>query len=341
MEDLEIFLKRFEDLLIDLATYNENESNDYIIYRKKLLSYDYLKDFIPDFIIKNRKPQFFRAYMQEIGGYKERRDLIYKGFERLYDYETIKNFDSDNSYNVNQIENFLERFEDLLIDLATENLKKDGFEEYSLFRKKFLTCNYFKDMPIFLKRNPKHFRYYMQSQGGYKERRKIISEEFNKLFSIIEGSNFNSDSNNKNKSINKKEYDIFVSHSSEDKEDFVKEFVNLLKQKGLSVWYDDDIVKIGHNLRKRISKGIKSSNYAVVIFSEDFFKSKWTNYEYDNIFLDFYDEEKVLPILHDLTIEDLEKFDGSIPLIRALSTKKFTVEEIIHEILERINEEKS
>lgn len=338
MEHLENFLRDFEELLIDIATQNESNYEGYVEYRKKLLAYDCLRDNIPDFIIQNRKPEYFRANMQEIGGYKERRDLIYDGFEKLYDFINKETIDTEENSDINKIEDFLESFEDLLIDLATENLGDDNLERYTLYRKKFLTCKFFNEIPIFMKNNPSHFRYYMQSKGGYKERRQIIIEEFNKYYNIIETSN-NINSISPNQHITKKEYDLFVSHSSEDKEDFVKEFVNLLKEKGLSVWYDDDILKIGHNLRKRIDFGIKNSNFAVVIFSEDFLKSKWTNYEYDNIFLDFYDKEKVLPILHDLTIEELKEFDGSIPMIRALSTKKYTLDEIVQEIIERLNEE--
>lgn len=53
----------------------------------------------------------------------------------------------------------------------------------------------------------------------------------------------------------------------------------------------------------------------------------------------FYDKEKLLPILHDLTIGELKEFDGYISMIRVLSTKKYTLEEIVQEIIDRINDE--
>ncbi|WP_298533983.1 hypothetical protein [uncultured Methanobrevibacter sp.] len=46
-----------------------------------------------------------------------------------------------------------------------------------------------------------------------------------------------------------------------------------------------------------------------------------------------------MPILHDLTIGELKEFDGYISMIRVLSTKKYTLEEIVQEIIDRINDE--
>ena len=46
------------------------------------------------------------------------------------------------------------------------------------------------------------------------------------------------------------EYDVFVSHAWEDKEDFVDEFVEELKKQGLKVWYDTNKLKWGDYERK-------------------------------------------------------------------------------------------
>jgi hypothetical protein len=72
-----------------------------------------------------------------------------------------------------------------------------------------------------------------------------------------------------------KEYDVFVSHASEDKEDFVRPFVNALIDEGLEVWYDEFELKIGMSLRRSIDVGLSNSKFGIVILSELFFKKEW------------------------------------------------------------------
>lgn len=48
-----------------------------------------------------------------------------------------------------------------------------------------------------------------------------------------------------------KNKDLFISHSSEDKDDFVRPLANLLNEYGLKVWYDEFELKIGTSLSRR------------------------------------------------------------------------------------------
>ena len=52
-----------------------------------------------------------------------------------------------------------------------------------------------------------------------------------------------------------KQYDAFISHASEDKEDFVRPFAILLRERGLNIWYDEFELKIGDKLRRKIDEG--------------------------------------------------------------------------------------
>ena len=51
---------------------------------------------------------------------------------------------------------------------------------------------------------------------------------------------------------NTRQYDVFISHASEDKEEVVRPLANALKDEGLSVWYDEFELKIGDSLRGKI-----------------------------------------------------------------------------------------
>jgi hypothetical protein len=44
-------------------------------------------------------------------------------------------------------------------------------------------------------------------------------------------------------------FDVFVSHASEDKDEFVRDFVKCLQENGLNVWYDEFTLRVGDSLR--------------------------------------------------------------------------------------------
>ena len=62
-------------------------------------------------------------------------------------------------------------------------------------------------------------------------------------------------------------YDIFISHASEDKNDFVRPLAEALRRHRVEVWYDEFSLKAGDSLRRSIDKGLTKSRYGVGIFS--------------------------------------------------------------------------
>lgn len=49
-----------------------------------------------------------------------------------------------------------------------------------------------------------------------------------------------------------KKWDVFISHSSEDKDSIVRELANLLDKLGVKVWYDEFSLKVGDSLTQKI-----------------------------------------------------------------------------------------
>ena len=80
-----------------------------------------------------------------------------------------------------------------------------------------------------------------------------------------------------------KEYDVFISHASEDKDAVARPLAEALRNNGLSVWYDEFELRIGDSLRRKIDKGIANSNFGVIVISRDFISKGWTNYELDGL----------------------------------------------------------
>jgi hypothetical protein len=134
------------------------------------------------------------------------------------------------------------------------------------------------------------------------------------------------------------EFDVFVSHASEDKDEVVRPLATALKDVGLMVWYDEFELKIGDSLRKKIDKGLANSRFGIVVLSKDFFRKGWTNYELDGIVSKAVSGEQIiLPIWHNITKKELLDFSPSLADKVARSTTTHTVEEIAKEIAELIN----
>ena len=71
------------------------------------------------------------------------------------------------------------------------------------------------------------------------------------------------------------EWDLFICHASEDKNTLVRPLVERLKQKGYTVWYDEDIMTLGDSIRGSIERGLLKSKYGWVIISPYFFNKEW------------------------------------------------------------------
>lgn len=132
-------------------------------------------------------------------------------------------------------------------------------------------------------------------------------------------------------------HDVFISHASEDKDDFVRPLANALIAEGLNVWYDEMTLRIGDSLRQKIDKGLANSKVGLVVLSPSFIKKGWTNYELDGIVTRTVSGEQVLlPIWHEITKQQVVDFSPSIADKVARSTATHTIEEIAKEIAELI-----
>ena len=135
-----------------------------------------------------------------------------------------------------------------------------------------------------------------------------------------------------------REYDVFISHASEDKDVVVRPLAIALQDNGLSVWYDEFELKIGDSLRRKIDVGLAKSNFGVVVISRDFIKKGWPNYELDGLMTRTVSGEQILlPIWHNITKQEVVDYSPSLADKVARNTTINTVDEIADEITNLIN----
>lgn len=137
----------------------------------------------------------------------------------------------------------------------------------------------------------------------------------------------------------KPKYDVFISHSSRDKNDVVRPLVTALEERGLSVWYDENIIKIGDSIKESVINGLSQSLCAVIIITDNFFSSNWTWLE-SGFMLSKNVQRPLIPVLHGI---DHSIILNKMPFIGDLkfATTEVGFDSISHQIFDVVMECKS
>lgn len=101
-------------------------------------------------------------------------------------------------------------------------------------------------------------------------------------------------------------WDVFISHASEDKDDFVRPLAEALRARGHSVWFDELTLKVGDSLRRSIDCGLARSRFGVVVVSPNFLDKEWPQKELDGLVAREVDGSKViLPVWHNISADEI------------------------------------
>ena len=132
-------------------------------------------------------------------------------------------------------------------------------------------------------------------------------------------------------------FDFFISHASEDKDGFVREFASLLQERGAKVWYDEFTLSVGDSLRRKIDQGLVASRYGIVIVSKNFFAKDWPQRELDGLVnLEAGGITRILPIWHEISKDEVKQYSPTLADKVALNTSVSSTEEIAAKLIEMI-----
>lgn len=126
------------------------------------------------------------------------------------------------------------------------------------------------------------------------------------------------------------EYDVFISHANADKEALIEELYNSLNKLGVKIFYDKETLEWGDKFKDKILEGTKKSEFAIIVISTNFFGREWTERELSE-FLNRQNQngqKLILPILHNITIEQLKEKYPSIADIQEIDSSKYTCDQI-------------
>ena len=129
------------------------------------------------------------------------------------------------------------------------------------------------------------------------------------------------------------EWDVFISHASEDKDDFVRPLAHGLEKKGLKVWFDEFTLRVGDSLRRSIDDGLSHSRFGIVVISSAFLRKDWPQRELDGLVAREIDGVKVtLPVWHNITADLVRKYSPILADRLAVSSSR-GLEDVIAQLL--------
>jgi hypothetical protein len=134
-----------------------------------------------------------------------------------------------------------------------------------------------------------------------------------------------------------KQWDVFVSYASEDKESFVRPLATALQGMGVSVWYDEFSLRLGDSLSRSIDRGLAGSRFGIVVISQNFIRKPWPEYELRGLVAREIGEDRViLPLWHGVTREAVLNFSPPLADKVALTTTGREAQDIAISLLREI-----
>lgn len=136
------------------------------------------------------------------------------------------------------------------------------------------------------------------------------------------------------------EYDVFISHATEDKDAVVDGLAQQLEVLGVDVWYDDDQIQLGNSLMDSLDEGLSGSRYGVIVLSENFIDKNWPESELKALMQRFQkDDVGIMPLRYGIPHQAIV---DSYPLLSDLVSREVapdTIQDRVHDIYNVVNQE--
>jgi signal transduction histidine kinase len=131
-----------------------------------------------------------------------------------------------------------------------------------------------------------------------------------------------------------KQWDVFISHASEDQEEFVRPLAQALAQLGVQVWYAEFSLELGTSLSRSIDKGLAGSKFGLVVISKAFISKKWPERELQGLVANqIAGQTVIIPIWLDVSQQDVLEYSPPLADTFALNARFMTAEQITISIL--------
>lgn len=130
--------------------------------------------------------------------------------------------------------------------------------------------------------------------------------------------------------------DVFLCHAWDDRKDAAKELNDLLKSKGVTIWFSENDVPLGSPLLREIDKGLANSRVGIVLVTPSFLKRIKGEGIADKELSALLARDLLVPIVHNTTYDDLREVSPLLGSRSGLSTIEDSMENVADKIAELV-----
>lgn len=130
------------------------------------------------------------------------------------------------------------------------------------------------------------------------------------------------------------QWDLFISHASEDKKSFVDPLAHRLQELAVRVWYDKFTLIPGDRLSEKIAEGLAQSRCGLLILSNSFINKPWPSYELSGLVNRFIEEKlRLIPVWLGVSRNEISSLNPALADLFAIIGNPSDIDSCAMEIL--------
>nr|WP_282045286.1 toll/interleukin-1 receptor domain-containing protein [Roseibium album] len=130
--------------------------------------------------------------------------------------------------------------------------------------------------------------------------------------------------------------DVFLCHAWDDRQGPAKELHDLLEARGVRVWFSEKDLGLGVPMMRAIDKGLTNSRVGIVLVTPAMLRRLPAEGVADKELSALLRRERLIPIVHEATYEELEQVSLLLASRAGLSTAEESMDEVATKIAELV-----
>mgnify|MGYP003335618125 CR=1 FL=1 len=129
--------------------------------------------------------------------------------------------------------------------------------------------------------------------------------------------------------LDPREYDVFLSYARIDGAVIASALRDHLEDLGVSVWFDEVAIVPGRSQSLQMDAGLRVARAGIALLTPAYLAGRfWTERELGALL----SKETLIPVLHNVTFDDVRKYSGILPDLAGFTTATDSVEDIATKI---------
>jgi TIR domain len=129
---------------------------------------------------------------------------------------------------------------------------------------------------------------------------------------------------------------MFLCHAWDDRQTAAKDLYDLLKTKGVKVWFSEEDIRLGMPFLREIDKGLAKSKVGIVLVTPNFLKRIQSEGIADKELSVLLRQGQLIPIMHGTSYEALNQVSPMLASRNGLSTEDDSMAEVAAKLAELV-----